>query len=395
MSEIFKKPTKGPILGLIAGGEDYGVRRAWMGILTALRDCGEPVVMVALADGGLRAAFEENGFVVHVADHRPLPKVTGGQGKIRQMLTRTLAQLGRLGAIQACINEHRPRALLVRSPLEAPLAALAARRAGIPAYWLLPNGLSDQYPLDINRKLYRLAFRYLNLIPVANSHYTATTLGRGNFKRHVVHLGVDPAEFLSPVKVHSRGDLGLPEEAIVIGIFARLVPEKGQLQMIQAIERLGESASSVHLAVFGGPLETIYADELRRVAAPLGNRVRFFGPVTEVSRYYDMCDIIANTRLDPEPFGLSVIEAMMTGKPVLAHKAGGPGETVIDDVTGWHIRAPSVEAFMDGVSRMLNDRQRWPAMSEAARQRALSNFTHTAMVGRLLSVIDSTGPEGA
>lgn len=384
-----------PILGLIAGAEDYGVRRAWMGILTALRDRQESVVMVTLADGGLRTALEESGFPVHVADRNPMPAVVGGRGKIRQILVRSWAQLGRLKALEAHIHRHNPRALLVRSPLEAPLAAIAARRAKIPAYWLLPNGLSDKYPLDINRRLYRFAFRHLNLVPIANSRYTATTLGSGNFEHHVVHLGVDPAEFLRPSRSLSRTILGIPDDAVVIGIFARLVPEKGQLTMIEAIKLLGETASNVHLAIFGGPNDTAYAEELSAAATSLGDRIQFFGPVSDVSSYYGACDVIANTRLDPEPFGLSVIEAMMAGKPVLAHSAGGPGETVVDNVTGWHINAPTIEAFSDGIRRMLDDQPRWATMSVSARNHALTNFTHTAMVGRLLGVIGTNSPNDA
>jgi glycosyltransferase involved in cell wall biosynthesis len=84
---------------------------------------------------------------------------------------------------------------------------------------------------------------------------------------------------------------------------------------------------------------------------------------------------------------MSVVEAMLAGKPVLAHAAGGPADIVVDGVTGWHVAAPTPEAFAEGLQRMLRDRPRWPAMGQAGMQRAWRKYTHHAMTSQLLNVV--------
>jgi glycosyltransferase involved in cell wall biosynthesis len=99
------------------------------------------------------------------------------------------------------------------------------------------------------------------------------------------------------------------------------------------------------------------------------------GEASRPERYYGVIDVAVNAYRGAESFGLSVVEAMLCGKPVLAHALGGPAETVLDGVTGWHIREPTVEALRGGVIRALADRSRWATLGAAGRSRAMSEYT--------------------
>ena len=100
-----------------------------------------------------------------------------------------------------------------------------------------------------------------------------------------------------------------------------------------------------------------------------------------------LCDVILSARLTAEPFGLTVIEAMAMRRPVLAHGAGGPGETILDGETGWLIDAPTPEAFAQGLRRMMDDRGRWGEMGLAAEAHVRSNFSEERMIRDLNAVI--------
>ena len=104
-------------------------------------------------------------------------------------------------------------------------------------------------------------------------------------------------------------------------------------------------------------MDTPYTEGLQRFAEQHGmaDRLHFAGLVPDPERYYDAIDIAVNSRITPEPFGLSVVEAMMMGRPVLVHALGGPAETVVDGVTGWHVNDPSAESFAAGIERALSD----------------------------------------
>lgn len=380
-----------PVLGLVLGTEGYGVRRSWLELFRGLQARDIPSAAVVLRRGEMGAALEDSGTAVTYLDAAAAPPMVGGGiNKYRQLLSRGATQLKVLRALRAELGRVGAGTLVLQSPLEVPLAGLAAGLSGIRAYWLMPNAISSGYPFNLNRRVYRFVFRHLNVVPIANSRFTDTTLGPGGFERHVCHLGINPVEFdpALPGGVR-RADLGIPEDAVVLGVFARMVAEKGQRRLAEALSDLGEEAARVHLLLCGGPLDCTYATELRTFVQGHGlvGRVHFTGPMSDVASYYKICDVVVNSRLDPEPFGLSVIEGMMLGKPVLAHKAGGPGETVIDGQTGWHIQGPDKAAFVAALRRVLADLPRVTDIGRAARAHALANFTSDRMVGRIVDIV--------
>lgn len=379
------------VVGLILGNEGYGVRRGWLSLLSGFQARGVPVSALVLQEGEIAALIRARGVEVTAGGLQPPPALQGsGAGKFLLLLKRAVTQLKAVAVVRREIRRSGAGTLLLRSPAEVLLAGLAARLSGIRAYWLMPNAISSGYPFDLNRRVYRFVFKHLNVVPIANSRFTDTTIGPGDFERHVCHLGISPAEFDPAVPgTVRRADLGIPEDAIVLGVFARMVADKGQRRLAEALSELGEEAAHVHLLLCGGPLDSAYATELQTFVQGhgLAGRVHFTGPISDVASYYKICDVVVNSRLDPEPFGFSVIEGMMLGKPVLAHKAGGPGETVIDGQTGWHIQGPDKAAFIAALRRVLADLPHLAEMGRAARAHALAHFTSDKMVGRIVDIV--------
>jgi glycosyltransferase involved in cell wall biosynthesis len=82
-----------------------------------------------------------------------------------------------------------------------------------------------------------------------------------------------------------------------------------------------------------------------------------------------------------------VIEGMLMEKPVLVHALGGPAETVADGVTGWHIKAPTLDRFAAGLDAALSDRNRWTTMGQDARLHALAQYTHRDAARRILAIM--------
>jgi glycosyltransferase involved in cell wall biosynthesis len=110
-------------------------------------------------------------------------------------------------------------------------------------------------------------------------------------------------------------------------------------------------------------------------AAGAGDRLRLLPNRPDPERYYPIIDIPINARIDAEPYGLSVVEAMMMARPPLVHALGGPAETVVDGQTGWHLAEASVAAIEAGLRRVLVDQPKWAAMRKASREHALQHFT--------------------
>jgi glycosyltransferase involved in cell wall biosynthesis len=66
----------------------------------------------------------------------------------------------------------------------------------------------------------------------------------------------------------------------------------------------------------------------------LSNRVEFAGMVHDVAPYYRRCNVVVHASIEPEPFGMVIIEAMAEGRPVVASVVGAGAEIVLNSECG-------------------------------------------------------------
>ena len=387
-------PFAGPpltVAWVVIGSEGYGVRRCVLTLAGAVAARGWNAVAVSLDAGGLADEWESRGSAIRRIGLGEPPRFAGPMSsKPRELLSARAYRNRAAGAVASALDELGADVVHFVSPQLLAVAGMAARRptvgrdgqplGGRPCFWEMPNVVGDRYPLGLNRRLYQWALRRYGVRVLANSAYTAATLGDRPVRPTVFHLGVDAGRFdPDRVEPRPRASLGLPDAAPVFGIFARVNPSKGQLPFLRAMLEVSTDHDAPHLLLLGGPTpgSEVYAADLARVAASAGapERLHDLGEVTDVERYYGAVDVAVNARVDAEPFGLSVVESMMMGRPVLAHALGGPAETVVDGVTGWHAAPATIEGLSAGLRRALADRQRWPEMGLAARDHAQRHFT--------------------
>lgn len=383
--------AKRTIVLVVSGPEGYGVRSVWVHLVRILSQSGFDIV-IAVFDRQFvenwQREFPDIEIISPPFDWQALPTRIGQGGRYRQILRRGLSQLKLAGWLAGVVRRRSARAIVLQKPLETLLGGIVARRRGIPAIWFVPNGVSDGRFLDLNKRLYRSLFRYGNVIPVANSRFTDSTFGSGDFRRHIVHLGVDTdfcRPFLDDGGVRAR--FGIPRAATVIGLFARMTPSKGQLGLVESVACLQDH---IHILFCGGPLGGDYHKVLIKAIASLGleDRVHFAGFQTDLRPYYASCDILSNLLAYPEGFGLTVVEAMASGKPVLAHAAGGPSETIIDGRTGWLIPSCETDDIVHGLHRVVADRSHWAEMGRLGRVRAEEEFSLYRFDARVKEVVE-------
>ena len=191
---------------------------------------------------------------------------------------------------------------------------------------------------------------------IANSRATAGATHRGRVE--IVHPGVDVTRFRpGPAEPGMRERLAARADRPIVGILGRLDPEKGIDVLARAMARLRAPHDDAQLAVVGAPLGdgAAYAESLRREAsALLGDRVRFVGPTDDVPAVVRALDVLVNASR-AEPFGLTVLEALACGVPVVASAAGGIPEFVTDGVSGLLFPPGDEDALAGALARMLDD----------------------------------------
>lgn len=376
---------------LSSGRDSYGVRRSLESLFRAFAAKQVEPTIICLQEGEMMEFARRTGvraLLCPIGTPTDFGSLGGALRNFRFMLeaSRTLATV---------IRDSGVDSMIVRQPYQMPLAARAAYLAGVRGYWLMPNLISDRYPLRVNALMYDFLLARYGMTAIANSAYTHSTLARRFARSAVAHLGIDPAEFDPRTAPAARERYGFASTDAVFGVFARLVSVKGQRVLVRAMARTLREFPDMRLLLCGGPLDSDYGAALRSEVQTLGldGKVVLTGPSDRLEdslpSLYAMCDVIVNAALGAEPFGLSVIEGMLVGKPLLVHALGGPAETVRDGIDGWHITDPSVAGFERGLRRAFRDRGRWTDIGAQAAEHARAHFTHLHAAERIIAAMQA------
>jgi glycosyltransferase involved in cell wall biosynthesis len=200
---------------------------------------------------------------------------------------------------------------------------------------------------------------------------------------HLVRQGVDLNAYVDVDgrrRRQARAALGLPPEALVAGFVARLVPQKGHRVFFEALRRVVRKQPDVRALVVGdtqadGSDPDGYRSLLRRLVNDLGlaERVVFTGFREDVPDLLAAMDLFVHAALK-EPFGTAIVEAMASGKPVIASRTPGPAEIVEDGVTGLLTPPGDAVALSEAILAVLDDSSLGARLADAARSVARDRF---------------------
>jgi glycosyltransferase involved in cell wall biosynthesis len=129
---------------------------------------------------------------------------------------------------------------------------------------------------------------------------------------------------------------------------------------------------------------------VERLVARLGSRVVVVGgaPHDELAAYYALADVYTMPSSGPEPFSLTVPEAMGCGLPVVGTAHGGTVEIVEEGVTGLLVPPGDVAALAAALVRLCREPALATAMGARARARVAEHFTWPTQAARLAGYYD-------
>ena len=187
-----------------------------------------------------------------------------------------------------------------------------------------------------------------------------------------------------------RGELGVALETPLLGFVARLDPWKGLDVFLEAAAIVKTRFPSAVFLVAGDAPDGFeaYRDSMIARAAELGvaNHVRFLGwryRLEDIPALMSSLDIFCHTSVEPEPFGLVLIEAMAMNCPVIATRAGGPLEIVEDGVSGLLTRPGDPPALAEAICALLADPARRRRIADAGRARVEAHYSLEAFRGAI------------
>lgn len=198
-------------------------------------------------------------------------------------------------------------------------------------------------------------------------------------KMFVVHNGIQD--------ITDRGEvIHLPNDTISIGLASRLDKIKGIEYLLKSLPLVEKSTSrSFHVYIIGdGPQE----NELHLLCSSLKitTKVTFLGYRNNVRDWLEAMDIFALPSLH-EYHSIALLEAMRSGKAIVATKVGGNEESVTNEKEALTIPAKDIYALSEALIRLIEDDKLRERLGSNARNRYLQEFTETAMMHNLVKAL--------
>ena len=349
--------------------KNFSNHRVKLAVITAI-----DLTMAKLILAQLIAA-QDIGFEVHgMCSKGPNFEMLSRHGIIMKVvnITRRISpvkDLAALGKLYRYFRREKIDIVHTHTPKCSLLGQLAAKLAGVPIIINTVHGFyfhENMKPLP--RRFYTalegFAARLSTMILCQNPEDIETALKLGFCdKDRILLLGngvdlsqFDPSRFDLAFKVNKRAEIGLPADAIVVGIIGRLVREKGFLELFAAMRSIMTQQKKVWLLIIG-PEQPEKADRISRntyLNYGIGDRTIALGLREDIPELLACCDIYTLPSWR-EGFPRSAIEASAMGLPVVATNIRGCRQVVEDGKTGFLTTPYSVEELEKALLRLIAD----------------------------------------
>ena len=216
---------------------------------------------------------------------------------------------------------------------------------------------------------------------IATSDSAAEALAAEALSRDKIKVICNGAPALREIsdseKAALRKDLNIPEDAFVVGIFARAEKVKDQLTFIKAARKCVERGldRAYFLIVGDGSQLDSYKEAIEEDG--LGDRIKTCGFVSDVAPLMNLCQVNVNCSVGTETTNLALLEGMSLGVvPVVSDLEGNKK---IAEGCGIVCSRENAEEFADAIEELYRDRAKLSELSKAAKEKYLANYTSKRM----------------
>jgi glycosyltransferase involved in cell wall biosynthesis len=353
------------LLQLLATGGNGGAQESYTGLLLRLDRSRYDVRALSLSAGSAVSRLRSLGVPVEVIDEAD-----------DELAIRELSAWLRREEIDL-VHSHMYRAEVV--------GTRAAVAAGTPVIMATVHSSRVRAPSDVSLLASLTPSMDRLIVPSESIQRKVVAEGRVGARFAVIPNGVDLSRFASPApRCAFRREFGVPSHALLLGVVARLEPEKGHQFLLDAMPIILRGAPDTWLAIVG---EGSSLAALRAQASSLGvaERVVFTGRREDVSAL--TADLtVAVLPSVREAQGISILEAMARRVPVVASAVGGIPEVVTSGVDGLLVPPADPDALAEAVLRLLRDEALRRRIGEAGYATVRDRFSIDAQVRRIEAV---------
>jgi glycosyltransferase involved in cell wall biosynthesis len=349
--------------------------RTWRGgqnqvLLTVLgmRAAGHRAMLVAHAAGELRQRAREGLELVPVTP-------------------RTEMDLSAAWRLTRVIARERPDVVHAHDPHAVAMAALALSMSTQPAKPPLMAARRVDFHLKGNA-LSRWKYRQVDCFICASEFIRRMLIGDGvdEGRAVTVHEGIDVGRVEAAPAADLHGEFWLPRDTPIVGNVAALVPHKGHRHLVDAAALVVQKVPDVRFVIVGeGELRESLERQIRELR--LEKHVLLAGFRPDVLSLHKAFDIFVMSSIT-EGLGTSLLDAMACAKPIVATRAGGIPEVVIDGQMGILVAPKDPEALARALIALLRDERAQQVMGAEGLLRVREKFSAERMVHETLGVYE-------
>ena len=214
----------------------------------------------------------------------------------------------------------------------------------------------------------------------------------------IIHNGVNLSDYIQSYDtLQVRKEFDCMPDQMLVGLVARLDWWKGHEFFLEAMAEVVNKNHNIRGLIIGGLAELSYDSSSRYLdrlhvmvkSLGLGEKIIFTGHRSDVPCLVAALDVVVHASSIPEPFGLTVIEGMAAGKPVVATAAGGVLDIFEDGVNGLLVPCKDSKAMAMAILQIISDKDKAKKMGLAARRRVTEKFTVQQQVTAVQKLYDS------
>lgn len=260
------------------------------------------------------------------------------------------------------------------------LCSFIGRSLGSKIFWQMHGSVNH----FLTKNYLNFILRFLRVIPIANSKYTRFSIG--SICKNYVYPGFDESKMIDGYCKY-RSILGIEKEALIFGFAARISYDKAQDIVIKAFVESNAINSGAHLIIAGSHEDLKFLNYLQSLAGELyGKNIHFIGWINDLNNFYSSIDVAISACRGAEAFGISIVESLSVGVPVIVYYLGGPSEIIENTVNGWLIEDLTVKDYKEAINLVISDRNNLKNMKSNCIDSA-QQYKASSNVDKLISIL--------
>ena len=285
------------------------------------------------------------------------------------------------------IKEEKPCIVHTHASLSARIAAKICKTPVVHTRHCIEGKKS--FPVNA---VYRLINKTLSAYVTGVSRAVYDNLiadGIPESKVALIYNGITPLkDFSQEEKLSARRKYSIPEDALTVGLVARLENVKNPLLFVRAAKLVAERIPNAFFVLCGdGSLRDKVTEEI----SPIKDRVLMTGYTKDVETLYNTMDIFALTS-DSEALSIAIIEALTAGAAVVTTRSGGPTEIIEDGENGLTVPCNNEEALADAIVYLAQNPEKRKLFSQRGKKLATEKFSALKMaeaIGNIYTKLNS------